>query len=823
MRSELPYALLRPVVAHKPTPGVEHVVHVDDLDDGLFLAELRVARVIAYDYETRGTQTWLPETSAVGVAFAWQPNDATKGVEYVYVHGPGPALAQLVLSVWREAADWGTPVCVYNSYFDSAITRMHLRRLGQWDASDGLQCTHDTYLLHRLLASEGWPGQSWSLKYAMVNLLGWNNTNEQGVEDWLLAHGHHTSGPPMEGGEDPAAHFVRLANWLEVNPKRRAPADRSKMHLVPPGILGPYACLDAVATVQLWDLVLRPVCEKFELVMPWHDQYSRLTDLLIDQQFRGIQVDRVKLAAFGLDCDTRSSEADRDLRHHADVWDVIQGWEEWKRAPLLEKEPSKFKKKKGGDEPNKRNKNGDTSKVWLKWKSYQDAEPEVSLSWTAWAARIKTIVGSADRKHRMYNFSTASGDHLRWLVYGTAGSKWASVEGAPVWGGLLEWEWGDEPDPVRKRRGTAWVTGRYGRVELDRTKTGGQLPIDDGMMAQLPDGIRELIQDGATARKEKQFVDTYMELSEFDGRIHAGWNIHGTKTGRLAGRDPNLQQLVKALGFLECLVADPGTVWVDCDFAALEPHILAECSRDPGLLALYGPDADPNHDRYLYSGAGYQTALGEKIRRFYDRAHPTKEGVARAKKECKLERELAKKICLASDYGAGWKKIYRSARAEGFAVTEDEAKRLWQGQRDVHAAVYDVLAPALEAEWATNGGWVLGLMGLPTSVWGERLRDLVNRIVQSGGHNCHILFVVLTEDHLVAAGVQHQWVVADWHDQLVVQVAAKDVAATEAAIVAAMADLNEGLGMLIQLKGEPAVSTDMGQLKLAEKWKEKHG
>lgn len=675
MYSELPYALLRPVSASKPTPGTEHVIHLDDLEVQLLVGELQEARLVSYDYETRGTQTWLPETSAVGVAFAWFPA-AGGEVQFVYVHGDGASLARLVAHVWDVLEPTGIPVVTYNAYFDSAITRMHLRRLGEWPAEGlGLQCTHDAYLLHRLLASEGWPGQSWSLKYAMIQLLGWRDTNEAGIEDWLVGEGYHTSGPSRDDGEAPTDHRRRVEEWIAVNPaKRRAPPDRSKMHLVPPYILGPYACLDAVATAQLWDLVLRPVCERFDLVMPWHDQYARLVDLLIDQQFRGIRVDRVRLEKFGRDCDRRSSEADAQLRAAPRVAAAIEAWETWRRAPLMSKEPAQHVRRKGGDEPARLTSKGAVSKNWLKWRELSEAPAVESKSWLLWRARVAGVCGSADPKHRGYNFSTASGDHLRWLVYGTESSKWAAEPGAPEWKGLVEWEWGDEPDPVRKRRGTAWITGRHGRVELDRTKTGGRLPIDDGMMAQLPDGIRELIEAGATARKEKQFVDAYLELSEFDGRIHAGWTIHGTKTGRLSGRDPNLQQVPKSLDFLECLVADPGTTWVDCDFAALEPHVLAELSRDPGLLALYGPDANPNHDRYLYSGAGYRSALGDKIRKYYDRENPTKEGVAAAKRECKMERELTKRICIAAGElvrvrGRGWIPIE--------TVTEDDV--IWDG------------------------------------------------------------------------------------------------------------------------------------------------
>lgn len=75
-------------------------------------------------------------------------------------------------------------------------------------------------------------------------------------------------------------------------------------------------------------------------------------------------------------------------------------------------------------------------------------------------------------------------------------------------------------------------------------------------------------------------------------------------------------------------------------------NCLAELSRDEALLALYGPDANPNHDRYLYTLANIPHPAMDEVRKYYDVRNPTKEGVAEAKSKCKQLRELGKVLCI---------------------------------------------------------------------------------------------------------------------------------------------------------------------------------
>jgi hypothetical protein len=40
------------------------------------------------------------------------------------------------------------------------------------------------------LSTEGWDGQSWSLKTAMTDVLGWPEINNKALKRWLVENGH---------------------------------------------------------------------------------------------------------------------------------------------------------------------------------------------------------------------------------------------------------------------------------------------------------------------------------------------------------------------------------------------------------------------------------------------------------------------------------------------------------------------------------------------------------------------------------------------------------------------------------------------------------
>jgi uracil-DNA glycosylase family 4 len=77
-----------------------------------------------------------------------------------------------------------------------------------------------------------------------------------------------------------------------------------------------------------------------------------------------------------------------------------------------------------------------------------------------------------------------------------------------------------------------------------------------------------------------------------DGRVHATYLIHGTVTGRLSSRKPNLQNIPRDPFLRGQFCADEGNLLYEVDLNQAELRCLAELSGDPGLMAIY---MDPEH------------------------------------------------------------------------------------------------------------------------------------------------------------------------------------------------------------------------------------
>ncbi len=105
----------------------------------------------------------------------------------------------------------------------------------------------------------------------------------------------------------------------------------------------------------------------------------------------------------------------------------------------------------------------------------------------------------------------------------------------------------------------------------------------------------ELILD---CRQKEKMRSTYIygilqRLSK-DGRLRGEFLLHGTKTGRLASRNPNLQNIPVLVGpvIRDAFVATPGWTLVEADYSQLELRVAAWYSQDSRLLEYYRIDQD---------------------------------------------------------------------------------------------------------------------------------------------------------------------------------------------------------------------------------------
>ena len=180
-----------------------------------------------------------------------------------------------------------------------------------------------------------------------------------------------------------------------------------------------------------------------------------------------------------------------------------------------------------------------------------------------------------------------------------------------------------------------------------------------------------------------------------------------------------------------------------------------------------------SQDVYLFVGSQLP-GLGEAIREAgYDPDRPTTAGIASAKEKCKKERKIAKVVVLASSYGAGAKKIWKTLYLSGIDVSLDAVEQIHRTYWKIFAGVASY-GKRLYREWADNGGFVESPFGHPVNVDGDKTKDLVNRVCQKSGHDIHMKWLAIVKELLDNNEIEWYPIIADWHDEAIIECKAED-------------------------------------------------
>lgn len=127
-----------------------------------------------------------------------------------------------------------------------------------------------------------------------------------------------------------------------------------------------------------------------------------------------------------------------------------------------------------------------------------------------------------------------------------------------------------------------------------------------------------------------------------NGRIHTDWDPSGTRTGRIASRDPNLMNLTEH--HRDIFIADPGMNLMSADYSRLEIMVAAARSNDPDMINdAWNKDIHAEYRKWVY---------GKEEMPYY-------------------ETRVAKMIVFGAMYGRSAKSI-----AQQFKVTVNEAQRM---------------------------------------------------------------------------------------------------------------------------------------------------
>lgn len=92
-------------------------------------------------------------------------------------------------------------------------------------------------------------------------------------------------------------------------------------------------------------------------------------------------------------------------------------------------------------------------------------------------------------------------------------------------------------------------------------------------------------------RKAAKFYGTYVKGIRSRlrrGMVHTSFLVHGTTTGRLSSRNPNLQNVPRGPRIRRMFIPAPGNVFVQADYGQVELRVAAVLSGDPYLLGVLG-------------------------------------------------------------------------------------------------------------------------------------------------------------------------------------------------------------------------------------------
>ncbi len=156
-----------------------------------------------------------------------------------------------------------------------------------------------------------------------------------------------------------------------------------------------------------------------------------------------------------------------------------------------------------------------------------------------------------------------------------------------------------------------------------------------------------------------------MSNIDSDGRVRPHFIDTGTKTGRLACIQPNLQQLPKQNADLPipsraAFCVEGGNTMITADYSGQEIRVMAEISKDPTLVA----SLNKGYDMHLaIANQFYNLGIPEEA------LMETHNDYERYKKQFKGERTKAKTITFGLAYGKG-----AYGFAKDFGISEEEAQ-----------------------------------------------------------------------------------------------------------------------------------------------------
>jgi DNA polymerase-1 len=145
-------------------------------------------------------------------------------------------------------------------------------------------------------------------------------------------------------------------------------------------------------------------------------------------------------------------------------------------------------------------------------------------------------------------------------------------------------------------------------VQVDNTRAETLEQLLRG--SRISDEAREFLTQLLEYRKYHKQHSTYVRgilKRMYKGRVHPSFLIHGTTTGRLACRNPNLFNIPRDSSMRRMFVPSPGKVFVQADYKGAELRVLACEAQDTYLHELFHDNTRDIHNEVAtrFFGTGF--------------------------------------------------------------------------------------------------------------------------------------------------------------------------------------------------------------------------
>lgn len=175
-------------------------------------------------------------------------------------------------------------------------------------------------------------------------------------------------------------------------------------------------------------------------------------------------------------------------------------------------------------------------------------------------------------------------EELRATTETRVGELVEKLQGVAKLNGLEEFN-PASPVQVKKLCSTGW---RFEPPNFEKETLQMAIKLDP-LTEECREFLKVLLEYRQRSKVLKTYVEGLLKRVDNDSRIRPDFLLHGTDTGRLSCRDPNLQNIPTIMGseIKHAFVAPEGWLLFNCDYSQLELRVAAWYSRDENLTRAF--------------------------------------------------------------------------------------------------------------------------------------------------------------------------------------------------------------------------------------------